>query len=422
MRYRVGKSVISGLITAPPSKSHTLRALLFALMGEGKSVIRGYLKSPDTRAMIEAISLFGAKVEVFDDRIEVEGVGGKLERPQNIIDAGNSGLVFRFIAGIGSLLDSYVIITGDESIRTRRPITPLLEALGAQGVFATAAALNGHAPVIIKGPLRAGKIEIDGQDSQPVSAMLIATSFLEGSSEIVVTNPGERPWIDLTLKWLSDLGMEVINTDYIHYKVKGGGRIKGFDVQIPGDFSSAAYPIVASLITGGKLKILGLDLEDKQADKHLLTILQQMGAKISCLSDGIEVCGSSKLSGIKIDVNDCIDQIPLLAALGCFATSPLTITGGKIARFKESDRIAVIIDELKKMGAAIDEKEDGMIVYPSKLKGAELTSHKDHRIALSLITAAFAGEGESFIDGVECIDKTYASFVSDMLHLQGNIS
>src|SRR3989338_7447814 len=151
MKYKIQKSVLSGSIVVPPSKSHTLRAILFSLMAKGKSVIRNYLVSGDTLAMIDAIEKFGAKVKIGDEFLEVEGVHGRLKRPSDVIQAGNSGQVLRFIAGIAALVDSYVVITGDESIQTRRPVKPLLEALTSQNVFAEAAALNRHAPIIIKG-------------------------------------------------------------------------------------------------------------------------------------------------------------------------------------------------------------------------------------------------------------------------------
>lgn len=421
MKYKINRSTISGNVYVPPSKSHTLRALVFALMAEGKSKIRNYLPSPDTNAMINAITHLGAVTYVTAEYIEVEGVGGRLKRPLNVIDAGNSGLVFRFIAGISALLDSYVIITGDESIRLRRPIFPLLNALSSQDVFAVSAALNDHAPIIIKGPLKNGTMALEGGDSQPVSALLIATSFLEGPSEIFVTNPGEKPWIDLTIKWLKDFGVHIENENYQHYRVPGNAKIKGFDITIPGDFSSAAYSIVASMITGGELKVFGLDPDDKQADRHFLTLLKKMGAEIEFRESFLSVSSKGELKGMEIDINDCIDQIPLLAVVGCYSSSPLTIKGGQIARLKESDRIHTITMELRKMGARIEETVDGMIVSPSRLKGAKLFSHNDHRIALSLITAAFSAEGESTIDGVECMEKTYPSFQEDFAKLNGAV-
>ncbi len=423
MKYKVQKSEITGDVIIPPSKSHTLRAILFSLMAKGTSTIRNYLVSADTFAMIDAIEKFGAKVKMERDVIEIEGVVGRLKRPSDVIQAGNSGQVLRFIAGIAALIDSYVVITGDESIRTRRPVKPLLDALTSQNVFAESAALNGHAPIIIKGPMKAGVMAIDGSDSQPVSALLIATSFLSEPSEIYVMNPGEKGWINVTLSWLSNLGVKVINHDYRHYKVYGRAAYDGFDVTIPGDFSTACFPMAGAIVTKKLVRVFGLAMDDPQPDKQFIEIIRKMGVSVTVSKeeDCIEVDGSGELRGIEININDCIDTLPILAVIACFALTPTYITGAKIARLKESDRISAIASELRKMGAQIEEKEDGLIIHPSHLRGAELSSHKDHRIALSLLIAALGANGESIIDGVECIGKTYPTFFYDFLCLGARI-
>ncbi len=424
MKYRVLKSEISGDVIIPPSKSHTLRAVLFSLMARGKSVIRNYLISADTFAMVEAIEKFGAKVSIQGECIEVEGVAGRLTRPSDVIQAGNSGQILRFIAGIAALIDSYVVITGDESIRTRRPVKPLLDALTSQNVFAESAALNGHAPIIIRGPLKPGVMAIDGADSQPVSALLIASSFLPEPTELYVMNPGEKPWINVTLSWLSNLGIKVINHDYRHYKILGNAAYEGFDVTIPGDFSTACYPFAAAIITKKKVRVFGLSMEDPQPDKRFIEIIQKMGVSVTISKEegSIEVNGNCDLQGIDININDTIDTLPILAVIACFASTPTQISGAKIARLKESDRITAIAHELRKMGAHIEEREDGLIIQPSKLRGAELLTYKDHRIALSLLVAALGSTGESVIDGVECIGKTYPTFFYDFVSLGAKIS
>ena len=312
MKYTVKKSKISGHVFVPPSKSHTLRALIFALMAKGKSVIRNFLSSPDTMAMIDAIEMFGAKVRIFNDAIEIEGVNGDLRRPDDVINAGNSGQVLRFIAGIAALGDSYVVITGDESIRTRRPIKPLLDTLTSQNIFAESTVLNGRPPIIVKGPMKPGVMAIEGSDSQPVSAMLIATSFLPGDSEIYVMNPGEKPWIDVTLGWLKRFNVNIENNDYRHYKIPGNASYDGFDITIPGDFSSAAYSLVAALISRQKIRISGLNMTDSHADKNFIDILIRLGADIQVYPDEnmLVADGRGEIKGMKIDVNDCIDATP----------------------------------------------------------------------------------------------------------------
>lgn len=423
MKYKVLKSEISGSVLIPPSKSHTLRAILFSLMANGKSIIRNYLVSGDTIAMIDAIEKFGAKVKIGEGLLEIDGVARKLQRPTDVIQAGNSGQVLRFIAGIAAIIDSYVVITGDESIRTRRPVKALLDALTSQNVFAESAPLNGHAPIIIKGPMKPGVMAIDGFDSQPVSALLIAMSFLEDASELYVMNPGEKPWINVTLSWLSNLGIKVANHDYRHYKVFGKASYNGFDVTIPGDFSTACYPMAAAIISKKSVQVFGLDMEDPQPDKQFIEIIRKMGVFVTIYPEEhcIEVNGACELRGIDVNINDCIDTLPILAVIACFATTATYITGAKVARYKESDRIASIAEELRKMGAQIEEKEDGLIIHPSRLKGAALSSHKDHRIALSLLVAGLGSSGETIVDGIECIGKTYPTFFYDFICLGARI-
>ena len=423
MKYKVSPSEITGFVKVSPSKSHTLRAILFALMAEGDSVIRNYLGSPDTISMIEAIRQFGAQVHIEDDALYITGVGGKLKRPTDVIDAGNSGLVFRLIGGIAALSDSYVVITGDESIRTRRPIKPLLDALTSQNIFAESMGSGGHAPIIIKGPLKPGCFSLNGKDSQPVSSLLIATAFMKSCSEIYVLDPGERPWIDMTINWLSKFGVQVINADYRYYWISGGASIDGFEMTIPGDFSTAAYLIAAALVTKQEITVAGLDMNDVQGDKTLIDILQKMGVSIRSDEENqlVIINGAHPFHGLEIDINDCVDALPILAVIACFATSPTVITGAEVCRLKESDRIAAITSELKKMGAEIEETPDGVIVNPCRLKGGNLFSYKDHRIALSLIIAGLGSEGFTEIDGVEYIAKTYPTFLCDFISLGGKI-
>lgn len=246
-------SGLKGSLTLPPSKSHTLRAILFALLARGRSIIRNPLPSPDTQAMIRAVEQFGAQVYSFPDRLEVEGVGIDLKSPDDVINTGNSGIALRFIGALAGLLPTYTILTGDASIRRNRPILPLLEGMRRLGAFAESALGNDHAPILIKGHMRPGTTYLGGEDSQPVSALLITCAFLQGSTTIYVRNSGEKPWIDLTLFWLRRFGIEVECDQYRTYYVPGYASIPAFDITIPGDFSSASYPIVAAILTNSPL-------------------------------------------------------------------------------------------------------------------------------------------------------------------------
>lgn len=263
---------------------------------------------------------------------------------------------------------------------------------------------------------------MDGADSQPVSAMLMLAASLEGESVIEVDNPGEKPWIDLTLYWLDRLGVEYEHAGYARYRVTGRGLWPGFDYAVPCDWSSAAFPLAAALVTGSEITLRNLDINDPQGDKAVVEMFRRMGARIEVdeAAQTVTVRGRAVLRGIEVDVNAAIDAVPVLATVACFAQSPTTITGAAIARRKESDRLAAISAELGKMGAKIIEFEDGLTVYPARLHGARTESRHDHRIAMSLAVAGLACGG-TVVNGTACVAKSFPGFATAMRGLGANI-
>lgn len=403
-------------VTPPPSKSHTLRAILFGLMGSGTSHISHFLHSPDTEAMIHAIELLGAKVERSQSLLKIQGTRGHLEAPADVIHAGNSGQVLRFIGALAALAPHYTVFTGDHSIRSKRPISPLLEGLSQLGATAFTTRGNGYAPFIVKGPLHPGTAFFSGKDSQPVSAMLIASSFLSGPSRFVIDEPGEIPWVGLTLQWLQKLGGVVEHDNFTEYAVRGGLQYSDFSAEIPGDFSSAAYPLAAALLYKRETSLEGLDYDDAQGDKHLVTLLQNMGAELFWKKEQkqLVVQKTASIAGATIDVDPIIDALPILAALGCYAEGTTHLMRAQSARHKESDRLFAMTSELRKMGAKVDEQESSLTIHRAPLRGAMLDSHSDHRIAMALTIAALGASTPSHISKAECIAKSYPTFVSDM--------
>lgn len=411
--FCVKQSELKGEITIPSSKSHTLRAILFAALADGKSIIHHYLPSPDTYAMIDACRLFGVKVEIYPKQLEVVGIGGKIKHAEDVIHAGNSGIVLRFCAAIGALSSHPVVITGDHSIRHNRPMKPLLEGLQQLNVQAKSMRGDGFAPVILEGPIQPGTVTIDGKDSQNVSALLIASAFASGPIEILVKNPGEKPWVDLTFHWLNHLNIPYERQDYDRFVMKGNSTYPGFEYSVPGDLSSIAFPIAAALITGSEILIHNVDLDDVQGDKELIFLLQKMGAKFVIENKTLRVQKGSNLKGCEVDINGYIDALPILAVIGCFADGETRIYNAKVAKEKECDRITSIATELKKMGAKLVVADDGLKIKKSALKGASVHSYQDHRMAMSLAVAGFGAAGETFISSVECVKKTFPSFLMD---------
>lgn len=416
-------SKLSGSCFIPPSKSHTLRAIFFAALAKGTSQIERYLHSPDTVAMIEAVKMCGANVIQTKETLFIEGFDAKPKVPNNVIECGNSGITLRFISALGMLLPNYLLLTGDDSIRKRRPMQPLLDALSQLGCIAISSKGDGFAPVMIKGPISHAKATLEASDSQPISALLIASSFGPHPIEINASNPGEKPWIDMTLHWLRRFQIHIEHQNYEHYKVAGGAKINGFSYQVPGDYSSASFAIAAGLLTNSSIYLKGLQKDETQGDRKLLQILETMGARFVYEKHGIYVEKDATLIGAEIDINDCIDALPILAVIATRAKTPTKIYNGRIARSKESDRISAMKQELSKMGAQIEETDDGLIIHPSKLHGSfNLDSHGDHRIALSLAVAALSASSPSQISDFSCTAKTYASFVSDFQKLGANIA
>jgi 3-phosphoshikimate 1-carboxyvinyltransferase len=421
MNLKVEKSVLAGSAEVPTSKSQTMRALIFAGLAGGQSRIKRLLPSPDTDRMIYAIAAMGARVNRSGGDADIVGVAGFPVFHGDVIDVGNSGQVLRFCAALAALSPNYTIFTGDHSIKTLRPMQPLLEGLSGLGAFAVSASGSGYAPIIVKGGITRYKTELDGEDSQPVSALLILASALDGkTTEITVRKPGETPWVELTLYWLNKMGVSYTNEDFSRFTVTGK-RTRAFDYTVPGDFSSAAFPVAAALITGSSITLENLDPADPQGDKAAIDIFSELGGIFAYEGRNLKVDKVSELKGVDVDINHCIDFLPILAVTAAFAKTPSRIRGAAIARRKESDRVSAIAGELKKMGANLEEHEDGLTIYPAPLHGASVYSHKDHRIAMSLAVAGLA-LGNTEITDTACIDKSFPHFADIMAKLGGKIT
>jgi len=406
---------LRGDIAIPPNKSHSFRALIMAGLAEGTSHIHHPAVSADWMRATEALEMFGASVtpEAGDSWI-VQGTAGKLQTPEDIIDCGNSGIIFRFFTALAATCEGYTVLTGDHSIRHIRPIGPLLKALYPLGAFAVSTKDDGHAPVVVRGPLRGGQATLDGADSQPVSALLMACPLATAPTELTVTNPGEKPWLGVTLDWLARCGVEVSNDQFTTYRIRGQQGWPGFKADIPLDWSAAMYPIVSALITpGSELHLPKLDYNDSQGDRLMIEVLREMGADIDVTDSGL-TARSSKLTGRTIDCNDFIDQFMLLAVVGCCAEGETVLTNAEVCRYKECDRIAAMHEALTAMGADTEQRPDGLVVRRSRLRGAHINSRGDHRMVMTMATAALTATGDTTISDIDCIKKTFPHYIEEM--------
>jgi len=414
MQFNVLPSSLQGEVVIPGSKSHTIRACVCALLANGTSTIKMPLDSSDTRSCLGMIQRFGATVTQHDDEWIVTGCGIPAV-PDDIIDIGNSGTSLYFGIGVASLVNGITVFTGDNQIRNR-PAQDLLSAITELGGWAVSTRSNGKPPVIVQGPITGGHVAIRAITSQYVSSLLIATPMAKHNTIIDVPLLNEAPYVGMTLWWLNELGIEYHANGYEQFIIPGGQTYKPFSKYIPADFSSATFFMVAAAITGSTVKLKGLDINDTQGDKEVVTILKQMGADIAILPDAIVITGKPLKGGV-FDLNAIPDALPALSVCGCFAEGETRLVNVPQARVKETDRIAVMCAELKKMGADIEELPDGLVIRQSQLQGASVQGHHDHRVVMSLAVAGLAAEGNTVIDTAQAVDVTFPNFVELMLQL-----
>ncbi|HOK79301.1 MAG TPA: 3-phosphoshikimate 1-carboxyvinyltransferase [bacterium] len=421
MNLKVKKTQrLNGIATIPASKSHTIRAVVIASLAGGTSKIVNPLDSLDTMAAVNACRDLGANIHTEKNCWTVIGFNKHPKNPQKILDLQNSGTSFNLICGISCLGNFEVALDGDESLRSR-PVEPLLAALRNLGAYAISINNNGKPPVKVKGPLSGGKTTVAGINSQFVSSLLISAPLAPNDTEITVTNLCEQPYVRMTLMWLDEQKILYNKTeDLTHFYIFGNQNYHPFEKEIPGDWSSATFPLVAGAIMDSEILIKGLDLNDVQGDKKVLEYLRNAGTSITITEKGILI-KTADLKGIEIDLNSTPDALPAFAVLGCVAEGTTKLYNVPQARIKETDRIRVMAQELSKMGANIQEIEDGLIIRKSILKGASVNGHKDHRVVMALTLAGLIAEGETVVSDAECVAITFPEFFSMMKNLGANI-
>ena len=409
------KSALRGDVLIPTSKSHTIRAVTISGLAHGKSIIHHPLESSDCQAAAKAAGMFGARIDL-GRSWAMEGVGGVPHVPDNVVDVMNSGTAMNFCMGTASLTTGTTVLTGDHQI-VRRPVQPLIEALNGLGAEVVSTRKNGLPPIVVKGPLKGGKTRLRGIVSQYVSSLLIHCPLIGNNSEFEVYDVHEKPYIAMTLKWLDRQQIRYeASDDMSHFKLFGGQSYHGQEVTIPGDFSSAAFFLVAGVVCDADITLLGLDMEDVQGDKKVVAYLQEMGAKIRFENGGIRVQRGS-LHGVEIDMSDTPDALPAMAVVGCFAEGKTVLRNVANARLKETDRIAVMATELARLGARVEELPDGMIIHESGLEGCPVRGYGDHRVVMSLSVAGLAIPGRTEVDTAEAVNVTVPNF----LELMGNL-
>ncbi len=419
MKCKVDKSILTGTITCPPNKSYSHRAIFLAAMSDGRSTLRNVLLSRDTLATVNACKTFGAKIEINDSTVTVES-NGRID-PQTLeIDASNSGTTIRISTAIASLSDKTITLTGDASLK-KRPMEPLLDALKQLGVQCTST--DGKPPVTVKGRADGGSTHISGSiSSQFISALLISGPKMKNGITLEIEgNLVSKPYLDSTISTMKKFGATVDTiSPYKKYKVSNQ-EYKATDFVVPSDFSSMALLLSAAVLLGEGMSINASLGDLPQGDREILSYLEKLGVKIN-IGEKITVDSPKLLNGGKFDLSNNPDLLPPMAILALKTSKPIEIYNVKHARFKETDRIAILAKELTKIGVIVTENEDGLVLEsPKVLKSAELESSEDHRLFMAFSIAGMF-VGNCTITDPDSVDVSYPTFVEDMKKIGANIT
>lgn len=416
---------IQASIKAPPSKSHTLRALFIGSLAEGQTILKNPLLAQDQIYAIKALEKFGAKFKIEKNQVEIEGTGRDLKLPQETVFIENSGVSARFLIGIAALSPpGKIIIDGSQRMRDGRPIQDLLDAYENLGVRSRSILKKGCLPVEVQGgSFLGGRTELKGNiSSQYFSSVLISAPYAQ--QDTFIKSVGELssvPYIDVTIDVMKQFGGEVENNNYQEFFIKAGQKYQGITYQIEGDYSNSSYFLLATAICGGKIEIENLKIDSSQGDKFFLEILQRIGCQVEKTENKVVLISDGSLKPIKVDMNACPDLVPGLAMILPFLKGRSEIYNVSQLRFKESDRIKAVVDELKKTGANIEEQEDGLIVQGgAELHGAEIECYNDHRIAMAFSVLGLKVPG-IVIKDEKCVAKSFVDFYEVFQKIGGNV-
>ncbi|MFA4967728.1 MAG: 3-phosphoshikimate 1-carboxyvinyltransferase [Candidatus Margulisiibacteriota bacterium] len=429
-----------GEINIPGDKSISHRAVMLGAIAEGETVINNFLMGEDCLATINCFKEMGIEIEMSNKgKIIIKGKGIRgVTKPKKILDVSNSGTTIRLISGILAGQEFETTITGDASIQ-KRPMKRIAEPLfrmgaiiegseGIEGVGGRRGTGEIYPPLKIKGgKLRPTEYKMPVASAQVKSCVLLAGLYADGKTTVIEPGPSR----DHTERMLMHFGAKIeISGNKI--SVHGPASLEGGEIDVPGDISSAAFFLVAGLLVpGSDLLLRNVGMNPTRIG--IIEVLHRMGAKLEIMDEeiiseepraNIRVTSSEKrVTGIEIGgelIPKLIDEIPIIAVLATQAEGTTIIKDAKELRVKESDRIKTISTELKKMGAAIEETEDGMIITgPTKLKGATINSYRDHRVAMSMAIAGLIADGETIIEDTECIKTSFPGFEDILNRISG---
>ncbi|MGB9664412.1 MAG: 3-phosphoshikimate 1-carboxyvinyltransferase [Ignavibacteria bacterium] len=400
------------VFTPPPSKSHTNRALILAALADGISIIKNYAICEDTIYMIKALKKLGVKIEHKEDELLVHGKAGKFNKQNVKLYCGNAGTTFRFLTALSIFNQGEIILTGSKRM-LERPIGDLVDALKQLDVKIESN--NGYPPVkIFGGYFKPQTIRINAKkSSQFLSALLLIMPILGKNFSIELEDElPSLPYVKMTLQTLKDFGVKIHHSDFRKFFLKKDLKLKSTKIIIESDASSATYLLGAAAVLKKNIKVYGLKKNTTQADIKFLKVLEKMGCTVEWGKEFVKLRGK-KIRGISIDMNDAPDSVPALTVVSLFAEGKTLIKNIENLRYKESDRIQALANELSKLGAKVRTGKDFIEINPTeKYKPAVIETYNDHRIAMSFAIAQLKIP-EIKIKNPECVKKSFPNFWSE---------
>jgi 3-phosphoshikimate 1-carboxyvinyltransferase len=408
---------IDATVRPPGSKSLTNRALVCAALAEGPSTLTGALDSEDTQVMIAALRKLGVSIQAEDGgrTLRVEGCNGWIPEPQADLFVANSGTTMRFLTALVALGHGEYRLDGVPRMR-ERPIGDLVAALDQLGANLQCEGANNCPPVVVRADgLVGGRATIRGDiSSQFLSGLLMAAPYAVRDVQLAVDGTlVSIPYVEMTLRVMQAFGGETTAAaDYSVIAVSSAHRYAGRQYTIEPDASAASYFFAAAAITGGRITVEGLSRQSLQGDVLFCECLEQMGATVEFGAESITVTGEA-LRGVDVDMNAISDTVQTLSVVALFAEGPTRIRNVGHIRHKETDRIGATATELRKLGAAVTELDDGLLIEPGPLRGAEIDTYHDHRMAMSFALAGLR-TASVVIRDPGCTGKTYPEFFQDL--------
>ena len=400
-------SVVSGTIVPPASKSVMQRAIAISMLADGTSHLYGYSSSNDSDAALKIAENLGAKVVVEGEKVTI--TGGMNPKTTNL-SCGEAGLGIRMFTPIASLWNEPITLQGEGSLKTR-PVDVLEHPLRQLGV--TISTNNGFVPVTVCGPMLGGFAEVDGSlSSQILTGLLIASPYARKDVNLLVKDLKSKPYIDITVDMMRKFGVVVGTKGYEAYCIPAGQAYKAQDFVVEGDWSGAAFLLVAGAINGD-VTVKNISMDSHQADKAIVEVLQRAGANVELYEDGVRTFCSS-LRSFDFNATECPDLFPPLVSLAAHCKGDSTIQGVSRLAHKESNRALVLQTEFAKLGVVIDLDGDVMTVHGGTVRGGKMHANNDHRIAMAGAVAALKAESAIEIEDPECVAKSYPGFWKDL--------